>query len=67
MPLRQFKYSLSKNIGIVSVSGFKYFTVIFAKAIGADKIVSILKKNSKKDNVLKISADKYIAIDNNAD
>lgn len=33
----------------------------FAKALGADKVIGISRSNSKKDDVMKMGADKYIA------
>ncbi|CAI4219655.1 unnamed protein product [Parascedosporium putredinis] len=50
-----------KNVGIVGVGGLGHFGVLFAKALGADKVVGISRRASKKDEVLQLGADAYIA------
>ena len=50
-----------KTVGIVGVGGLGHFGILFAKALGADKVVGISRRNSKKDDVLKLGADAYIA------
>lgn len=40
---------------------------MFAKALGADKVVGISRKAEKKDDVLKMGADEYIATDDDPD
>jgi alcohol dehydrogenase (NADP+) len=37
--------------------------VLFAKAMGADKVVAISRKMNKKEDSLKMGADLYIATD----
>lgn len=44
-----------------------HFGVIFAKALGADKVVGISRKADKKDDVLKMGADEYIATSDDKD
>lgn len=41
--------------------------MLFAKALGADEVVGISRKASKKDEVLKLGADRYIATDDDKD
>jgi len=41
--------------------------VLFAKALGADKVVGISRKATKKEEVLKLGADSYIATDDDKD
>lgn len=41
--------------------------MIFAKALGADKVVGISRKADKKDDVLKMGADEYIATSDDKD
>lgn len=60
-PLRHNGCGPGKNVGIVGVGGLGHFGVLFAKALGADKVVGISRRNSKKDDVLKLGADAYIA------
>jgi len=51
----------------VGVGGLGHFAVLFAKALGADEVVGISRKNDKKDDVLKLGADRYIATEDDAD
>ncbi|KAH8886606.1 zinc-binding dehydrogenase [Thozetella sp. PMI_491] len=62
-PLRQNGCGPGKKVGVVGVGGLGHFAVLFAKALGADKVVGISRKSSKKDDVLKLGADEYIATD----
>lgn len=50
-----------KTVGIIGVGGLGHFGVLFAKALGADKVVGISRSSDKKDEVLKMGADEYIA------
>ncbi|KAK6003774.1 hypothetical protein QM012_009545 [Aureobasidium pullulans] len=60
-PLVQNGCGPGKTVGIVGVGGLGHFGVLFAKALGADRVVGISRKNDKRDDVLKLGADKYIA------
>jgi alcohol dehydrogenase (NADP+) len=60
-PLKQNGCGPGKTVGIVGVGGLGHFGVLFAKALGADKVVGISRKADKKDDVLKLGADQYIA------
>lgn len=62
-PLRQHGCGPGKTVGIVGVGGLGHMGVQFAKALGADKVVGISRKKDKRDEVLKIGADEYIATD----
>jgi D-arabinose 1-dehydrogenase-like Zn-dependent alcohol dehydrogenase len=66
-PLRNNGCGPGKRIGIVGVGGLGHFGVIFAKALGADRVVGISRKASKRDEVLKLGADEYIATDDDKD
>lgn len=66
-PLRQNGCGPGKTVGIVGVGGLGHFGVLFAKALGADRVVGISRKNDKKDDVLKLGADQYIATDDEKD
>jgi alcohol dehydrogenase (NADP+) len=52
-----------KRVGIIGVGGLGHFGILWAKALGADKVVGISRKASKRDDVLKLGADEYIATD----
>ncbi|KAI0099100.1 zinc-binding dehydrogenase [Nemania sp. FL0031] len=62
-PLRRNGIGPGKSVGIVGVGGLGHFGVLFAKAMGADKVIGISRKNAKRDDVLKLGADEYIATD----
>ncbi|KAI1491997.1 zinc-binding dehydrogenase [Biscogniauxia mediterranea] len=62
-PLRQNGCGPGKTVGIVGVGGLGHFAILFAKALGADRVVGISRKADKKDDVLKLGADQYIATD----
>ncbi|KAK7955626.1 uncharacterized protein PG986_004848 [Apiospora aurea] len=60
-PLKNNGCGPGKTVGIVGVGGLGHFGILFAKALGADRVVGISRKNDKKDDVLKLGADAYIA------
>ncbi|KAF2964677.1 hypothetical protein GQX73_g8902 [Xylaria multiplex] len=62
-PLRRNGCGPGKSVGIIGVGGLGHFAVLFAKAMGADRVVGISRKNSKRADVLKLGADEYIATD----
>ncbi|KAI1269149.1 zinc-binding dehydrogenase [Xylariaceae sp. FL1019] len=66
-PLKRRGCGPGKSVGIVGVGGLGHFAVLFAKALGADKVVGISRKLSKKDDVLKLGATDYIATDDEKD
>lgn len=66
-PLKQNGCGPGKTVGIVGVGGLGHFGVLFAKALGADKVVGISRKANKRDETLKLGADKYIATDDDKD
>jgi D-arabinose 1-dehydrogenase-like Zn-dependent alcohol dehydrogenase len=66
-PLRQNGCGPGKKVGIVGVGGLGHFGILFAKALGADRVVAISRKANKKEDALKLGADAYIATDDDAD
>ncbi|ROT34862.1 cinnamyl alcohol dehydrogenase [Sodiomyces alkalinus F11] len=66
-PLRFHGAGPGKTVGIVGVGGLGHFGVLFAKALGADKVVGISRKAEKKQEVLDMGADEYIATDDDKD
>ena len=50
-----------KKVGIVGVGGLGHFGIIFAKALGADKVTAISRSSAKKADALKMGADDFIA------
>ncbi|KAL4892490.1 chaperonin 10-like protein [Aspergillus ambiguus] len=66
-PLRHFGCGPGKRIGIIGVGGLGHFGIMFAKALGAERVVAISRKANKKEDALKLGADAYIATDEDAD
>lgn len=66
-PLKQYGCGPGKTVGIVGVGGLGHFGVLFAKALGADKVVGISRKADKRDDVLRLGADLYLATDEDKD
>lgn len=60
-PLKHNGCGPGKTVGVVGVGGLGHFAVLFAKALGADRVIGISRKGDKKDDVLKLGADAYIA------
>lgn len=50
-----------KKVAIIGVGGLGHFGILFAKALGAGQVVGISRSESKRDDVLKLGADEYIA------
>jgi len=66
-PLKANGCGPGKTVGIVGVGGLGHFAVLFAKALGADRVVGISRKADKKDDVLALGADEYIATSDDED
>ncbi|RXG42083.1 hypothetical protein VDGE_10046 [Verticillium dahliae] len=66
-PLRFHGAGPGKTVGIVGVGGLGHFGVLFARALGADRVVGISRKADKRDEVLQMGADAYISTDGDAD
>ena len=60
-PLKKNGCGPGKKVGIVGVGGLGHFGILYAKALGADSITAISRTSSKKEDALKLGADKYIA------
>lgn len=60
-PLRHYGCGPGKTVGIIGVGGLGHFGILFAKALGADKVVGISRRSDKKADALKMGADAYIA------
>ncbi|CCX05361.1 chaperonin 10-like protein [Pyronema domesticum] len=56
-----------KRVGIVGLGGLGHFGVLFARALGADKVVAISRKASKRADALAMGADLYISTDEDPD
>ncbi|KAM3501161.1 hypothetical protein MY10362_005778 [Beauveria mimosiformis] len=60
-PLRHWGVGPGKKVAVAGVGGLGHFAVIFAKALGADEVVGISRKASKRDEALALGCDDYIA------
>lgn len=60
-PLIQHGHAPGKIVGIISVGGLGHFGILFAKALGADRVLAISRKSNKKAGALELGADEYIA------
>ena len=56
-----------KKVGIVGIGGLGHYGLLFAKALGCDKIVAISRTSSKKEDAKKMGADDFIATDEDKD
>jgi D-arabinose 1-dehydrogenase-like Zn-dependent alcohol dehydrogenase len=50
-----------KTVGVIGIGGIGHLGLIFAKALGAAKVVAISRSSSKKFDALKLGADDMIA------
>jgi len=48
-------------VGIVGLGGLGHFAVLFAKALGADRVVAISRSGAKRADALQMGADGFIA------
>ena len=66
-PLKKNGAGPGKRVGIIGVGGLGHFGLIFAKAMGSDKVVAISRNSAKKDDAMKMGADELIATDEEQD
>ncbi|PSR84156.1 chaperonin 10-like protein [Coniella lustricola] len=62
-PLKMNGCGPGKTVGVVGVGGLGHFAVLFAKALGADRVVGISRKADKRADALQLGCDEYIATD----
>ncbi|KAL1973101.1 hypothetical protein VTN31DRAFT_6643 [Thermomyces dupontii] len=62
-PLRNYGCGPGKKVGIIGVGGLGHFAIMFAKALGANRVVAISRRSNKREDALKLGADEYIATD----
>ncbi|RDI90004.1 hypothetical protein Vi05172_g858 [Venturia inaequalis] len=60
-PLKQNGCGPGKTVGIIGVGGLGHFGLLWAKALGAKKVVAISRSHSKESDAKKIGADDFIA------
>jgi alcohol dehydrogenase (NADP+) len=60
-PLKHHGAGPGKSVGIVGLGGLGHLGVMWAKALGADRVVVISRSSSKKEDAMKLGADELIA------
>ncbi|KAM5365892.1 hypothetical protein ACJZ2D_010806 [Fusarium nematophilum] len=60
-PLKRHGVGPGKAVGIIGVGGLGHFAILFAKALGARKVVAISRRSDKKSDALSLGADNYVA------
>ncbi|OCL09013.1 NADP-dependent alcohol dehydrogenase C [Glonium stellatum] len=60
-PLKREGCGPGKKVGIIRLGGLGHFGVLFAKALGANKVVVISRTRSKEADAAKMGADAFIA------
>jgi len=60
-PLVEYGAGPGKRVGVVGVGGLGHFALLFAKALGCDKVVAISRSSSKKADAVELGADEFIA------
>jgi hypothetical protein len=66
-PLKQNGCGPGKRVGVVGIGGLGHFAILWAKALGADKIIAISRKADKANDALELGADAYIATEGEGD
>lgn len=66
-PLKRNGCGPGKRVGIVGIGGLGHAGILFAKALGADKVVAISRRANKKADALKMGADSFIATHDDED
>lgn len=66
-PLKKNGCGPGKKVGIVGVGGLGHFGILYAKALGADSVTAISRSAAKKEDAMKLGADKYIATNDDKD
>lgn len=61
-PLKRYRAGPGRSVGIIGVGGLGHLGILFAKALGCDRVVAISRTSSKrKDAVEGLGADVFIA------
>lgn len=66
-PLKKNGCGPGKKIGIVGIGGLGHFGILYAKALGAEKITAISRSAAKKSDAMKLGADDFIATNEDPD
>lgn len=66
-PLKNNGCGPGKRVGVIGIGGLGHLGVLFAKALGADKVVAISRSKNKRDDAMQLGADDYIATEEEND
>ena len=66
-PLKKNGCGPGKKVGIVGFGGLGHFGILYAKALGADKVVAISRSHAKRDDAKKMGVDDFIATNDDKD
>ena len=66
-PLKKNGCGPGKKVGIVGFGGLGHFGILYAKALGADKVVAISRSNAKREDAKKMGVDEFIATNDDKD
>ena len=50
-----------QSVGVIGVGGVGHFAILFAKALGASRVVALSRRRNKSADALALGADEYIA------
>lgn len=63
-PLKKYGAGPGVSVGVIGMGGLGHIAILFAKALGCDKVVAISRTSAKKDDALNgLGADAFIATD----
>ncbi|KAH8755190.1 putative zinc-binding alcohol dehydrogenase [Hyaloscypha sp. PMI_1271] len=62
-PLKHYGCGPGKTVGVIGIGGLGHFAILWAKALGANRVVAISRKADKANDALKLGADAYISTD----
>ncbi|KAJ5730960.1 8-hydroxygeraniol dehydrogenase [Penicillium malachiteum] len=61
-PLRKHGAGPGKTVGVVGIGGLGHLGILFAKALGADRVIAISRSSRKRDEAIRgLGADGFIA------
>jgi D-arabinose 1-dehydrogenase-like Zn-dependent alcohol dehydrogenase len=55
------------NVGIIGIGGLGHFGILWAKALGAEKVVAISRRSNKRQDAVLLGADEYVATEEDVD
>ncbi|EXK80832.1 hypothetical protein FOQG_14687 [Fusarium oxysporum f. sp. raphani 54005] len=60
-PLKRYGIGPGKSVGVIGIGGLGHFGILFAKALGASKVIDISRSSNKREDALQLGADDFIA------